>query len=170
MSLLSYSIPTLPALFTVVSPVFLLGITTFIAGLIGIPAPNGLIPQAPMHTNSLVVMGFDDKKEDTESVTDLPSSDEKSLRRGRIERPIGVVEQRVSNLLQGSACLVRLLSYFAPNLATDRCCLEVLMTGPFLKLLHWVPKGVLAGLFVRFQAIQLCFQAYAFLSFLFNSG
>jgi hypothetical protein len=47
----------------------------------------------------------------------------------RIEKPVAVVEQRVSNLAQGSACLV-------------------LMTGPFLKLLHWVPKGVLAGLFV----------------------
>nr|XP_031860208.1 uncharacterized protein CI109_004340 [Kwoniella shandongensis]KAA5527280.1 hypothetical protein CI109_004340 [Kwoniella shandongensis] len=39
---------------------FLLGITTFIAGLLGIPAPNGLIPQAPLHTASLVVMGYED--------------------------------------------------------------------------------------------------------------
>ena len=30
--------------------------TTFIAGLLGVPAPNGLIPQAPIHTRSLVVM------------------------------------------------------------------------------------------------------------------
>ena len=35
---------------------FLLGVTTFIAGLLGVPAPNGLIPQAPIHTRSLVVM------------------------------------------------------------------------------------------------------------------
>lgn len=39
---------------------FLLGITTFIAGLLGVPAPNGLIPQAPLHTASLVVMGYED--------------------------------------------------------------------------------------------------------------
>lgn len=39
---------------------FLLGITTFISGLLGVPAPNGLIPQAPLHTASLVVMGYED--------------------------------------------------------------------------------------------------------------
>ncbi|RDX46551.1 anion exchanging protein [Lentinus brumalis] len=44
---------------------FLLGITTFIAGLLGIPAPNGLIPQAPIHTTSLLVMGHP-KKHDIE--------------------------------------------------------------------------------------------------------
>ncbi|WVR08491.1 hypothetical protein IAU60_005546 [Kwoniella sp. DSM 27419] len=39
---------------------FLLGITTFIAGLLGIPAPNGLIPQAPLHTASLCILGHED--------------------------------------------------------------------------------------------------------------
>ncbi|KAH3899603.1 related to Boron transporter 1 [Saccharomycodes ludwigii] len=34
---------------------FLLGITTGIAGILGVPAPNGLIPQAPLHTESLLV-------------------------------------------------------------------------------------------------------------------
>ena len=43
------------------------------------------------------------------------------------EVPIGVVEQRVSNLAQGSLCLV-------------------LLTGPFLHLLNLIPRGVLAGL------------------------
>lgn len=33
----------------------LLGITTGVAGVLGIPAPNGLIPQAPLHTESLLV-------------------------------------------------------------------------------------------------------------------
>lgn len=33
----------------------LLGITTGISGVVGIPAPNGLIPQAPLHTESLLV-------------------------------------------------------------------------------------------------------------------
>ncbi|KAI0761997.1 anion exchanging protein [Trametes elegans] len=45
---------------------FLLGVTTFIAGLLGIPAPNGLIPQAPIHTTSLLVMGHP-KKVDIEN-------------------------------------------------------------------------------------------------------
>lgn len=42
----------------------LLGITTFVAGLIGVPAPNGLIPQAPIHTRSLLVLGPHAKSDD----------------------------------------------------------------------------------------------------------
>jgi hypothetical protein len=50
---------------------FLLGVTTFIAGLLGIPAPNGLIPQAPLHTASLVVLGYED---DDVTATNTPRS------------------------------------------------------------------------------------------------
>lgn len=46
---------------------------------------------------------------------------------GQREAPIAVVEQRVSNLAQGSLCLV-------------------LLTGPFLHILGLVPRAVLAGL------------------------
>jgi hypothetical protein len=35
---------------------FLLGITTLISGILGLPAPNGLVPQAPVHTESLSVL------------------------------------------------------------------------------------------------------------------
>lgn len=37
----------------------LLGITTVVAGVLGIPPPNGLIPQAPLHTESLLVLDRD---------------------------------------------------------------------------------------------------------------
>ncbi|KAG7530249.1 hypothetical protein FFLO_05179 [Filobasidium floriforme] len=139
---------------------FLLGITTLLAGIFGVPAPNGLIPQAPLHTASLVVMGIKHEHEDEEStLTDRqdheagnrrgsPSSQERNgsgpLKRrvSEVKREIeklenqinekevavAVVEQRVSNLVQGAFCLV-------------------LMTGPFEKLLGFIPKGVLAGLF-----------------------
>ncbi|KAG1834170.1 HCO3 transporter family-domain-containing protein [Suillus variegatus] len=123
---------------------FLLGITTFIAGLIGLPAPNGLIPQAPIHTTSLLVMGKPSQKDiDEEEQITKPSSQsgydsnpgtvikmEKSsdYSVGQREAPIAVVEQRVSNLAQGSLCLV-------------------LLTGPFLHILGLVPRAVLAGLF-----------------------
>ncbi|KAJ3731463.1 HCO3 transporter family-domain-containing protein [Lentinula guzmanii] len=107
---------------------FLLGITTFLAGLLGIPAPNGLIPQAPIHTTSLLVMGRPTKKDDEERQSS--NLDEKNS--GYIaeyrEQPVGVVEQRVSNLAQGSLCLV-------------------LLSGPFLHVLNLIPRGVLAGLF-----------------------
>lgn len=83
---------------------FLLGITTALAGLIGIPPPNGLIPQAPLHTESLVVH---------------------DLRTGK---PLSVVEQRITNTVQGAMTFV-------------------IMTGPLLVVLGLIPQAVLAGLF-----------------------
>ncbi|KAH9922606.1 anion exchanging protein [Fomitopsis serialis] len=132
---------------------FLLGITTFIA--------------APIHTTSLLIMGYPEKKEVDEAHDDgrpperrtqekRRSSDHNEaelqpvrtrhsflepelepdptqVRDGegdarRHEVPIAVVEQRVSNLAQGALCLV-------------------LLTRPFLHVLHLIPRGVLAGLF-----------------------
>ncbi|RKF71239.1 putative transporter [Golovinomyces cichoracearum] len=97
--------------------IFLLGITTGIAGLLGIPFPNGLIPQAPFHTKTLCVAQkpLDPNQENTN----------KSFKETRISH---VVEQRVSNLAQGLL-----------TLAT--------MAQPFLEILHLIPQGVLAGLF-----------------------
>ncbi|KAK0500133.1 HCO3 transporter family-domain-containing protein [Armillaria luteobubalina] len=103
---------------------FLLGITTFIAGLIGVPAPNGLIPQAPIHTTSLIVMGRPVKKADEEG----PCNEKSQTFPSVDEVPVAVVEQRVSNLAQGALCLV-------------------LLSGPFLHILNLIPRGVLAGLF-----------------------
>ncbi|KAG7193789.1 uncharacterized protein KQ657_000482 [Scheffersomyces spartinae] len=81
----------------------LLGITTGIAGLLGFPAPNGLIPQAPLHTESLLVHD----------------------RHGRVKE---VVEQRLTNTLQGVATFI-------------------FMTKPFLHVLGLIPQAILAGLF-----------------------
>jgi len=121
---------------------FLLGITTLIAGLLGLPAPNGLIPQAPIHTASLLIYGksprLEKDEEDRNSVgsrtraNSQTSRNEGSIRlpaaHGIDEIPIAVVEQRVSNLAQGSLCLV-------------------LLSGPFLHhVLALIPRGVLAGL------------------------
>ncbi|KAL9108737.1 MAG: hypothetical protein Q9227_006533 [Pyrenula ochraceoflavens] len=106
--------------------IFLLGLTTGVAGLLGIPFPNGLIPQAPFHTNSLCV---------TRQVTD---EDESSAAKGHVTRVVDhVVEQRASNLAQGLLTLGT-------------------MTGPLLVVLHLVPQGVLAGLFfiMGTQALQ----------------
>ncbi|KAF7585029.1 putative boron transporter [Clavispora lusitaniae] len=83
----------------------LLGITTGISGILGIPAPNGLIPQAPLHTSSLVVH-------------DLSTG-----------KPLSVVEQRLTNTLQGAMTFV-------------------MMSGPFLTVLGLIPQAVLAGLFL----------------------
>ncbi|KAK3359307.1 HCO3 transporter family-domain-containing protein [Lasiosphaeria hispida] len=96
---------------------FLLGLTTGVGGLLGLPFPNGLIPQAPFHTESLCV---------TEVVAD---TDESGESKGHYEaRATHVVEQRVSNLAQGLLTLGT-------------------MSGPLLAVLHLIPQGVLAGLF-----------------------
>lgn len=102
---------------------FLLGITTLIAGLLGLPAPNGLIPQAPIHTTSLTVLGRPESDKRDEELQNEKGYAMKPL----AEVPVSVVEQRVSNLAQGALCLV-------------------LLTGPFLHVLHLIPRGVLAGL------------------------
>lgn len=66
----------------------MLGLTTFVAGLLGIPFPNGLIPQAPFHTAALCV---------TRQV-----ADEDDTNKGKAIRVTDhVVEQRVSNFAQG---------------------------------------------------------------------
>lgn len=116
----------------------LLGLTTFLAGLLGVPAPNGLIPQAPIHTRSLLVHGLEPK-------------DEGVLRNGdgdwpMREVPVTVVEQRVSNLAQGSLCLL-------------------LLTRPFLHVLNLVPQGARSPSFLFLQfpntlILQACSLAY----------
>lgn len=122
---------------------FLLGITTFIAGVIGVPAPNGLIPQAPIHTTALLVMG--PPARDNEEIgyaagrvdpVVTPHMEKREYEVAAyqkdaprsIEVPVAVVEQRVSNLAQGALCLV-------------------LLTGPLLHILGLIPRGVIAGLF-----------------------
>ncbi|KIY69845.1 hypothetical protein CYLTODRAFT_442375 [Cylindrobasidium torrendii FP15055 ss-10] len=107
---------------------FLLGVTTFIAGLLGIPAPNGLIPQAPIHTASLVVTGRPQTRDEEKTGKRDEDLSTEKRRDDDLEVPVAVVEQRLSNLAQGSLCLV-------------------LLTGPFLHILNLVPRGVLAGLF-----------------------
>jgi len=129
---------------------FLLGITTFVAGLLGLPAPNGLIPQAPIHTASLVTWGQPmNNKRDEEGGVDTEKSREGDGKSDSREVPTSVVEQRVSNLAQGAMCLV-------------------LLTSPFLHVLSLVPRGTLAGLLyvnplcsdrIRLTPVQLVYGA-----------
>ncbi|QLG70151.1 hypothetical protein HG535_0A00900 [Zygotorulaspora mrakii] len=65
----------------------LLGATTGISGVLGIPAPNGLIPQAPLHTESLLVRDPD----------------------GNVLR---CVEQRFTNTIQGLMCIATMARPF----------------------------------------------------------
>lgn len=98
---------------------FLLGVTTGLSGILGIPAPNGLIPQAPLHTQSLCIV--DHKGKLTYDEDEEGGAHENS-------QYIGAVEQRASNTIQGLMILGT-------------------MSGPLLVVLGLVPQAVLAGLF-----------------------
>ncbi|KAI9672698.1 MAG: hypothetical protein M1831_000133 [Alyxoria varia] len=118
--------------------IFLLGFTTGVAGLLGLPFPNGLIPQAPFHTNSLCVTrqvrvpvyGSKQRNDDNNGDdNDEQSSIDEKDQEYKIERVVDhVVEQRASNFIQGALCLI-------------------VMTGPLLIVIGLIPQGVLAGLF-----------------------
>jgi hypothetical protein len=84
-----------------------------------LPLPNGLVPQAPVHTDSLTI--YETQLEITETKDG-----------GEIRRPVvkatAVVEQRVSHFLMGMA-------------------IWGTMTGPLLTVLHIIPAAVFAGVF-----------------------
>lgn len=91
------------------------------AGILGLPLPNGLVPQAPVHTDSLTVY-----------VTDLHVIPTEEGEGAEIRRPIvraeSVVEQRISHLLMG-------------------LLLVGTMTRPLLVVLHTMPSAIFAGVF-----------------------
>ncbi|KAI1415192.1 HCO3 transporter family-domain-containing protein [Hypoxylon sp. FL1857] len=106
---------------------FLLGLTTGVAGILGVPFPNGLIPQAPFHTESLCVTKVEADTEENNG----------EAKGHYVLKRTHVVEQRVSNLAQGLLTLGT-------------------MTGPLLVVLHLIPQAVLAGLFfiMGYQALE----------------
>lgn len=97
------------------------------AGLLGLPFPNGLIPQAPFHTESLCVTKVEADTEENNG----------EAKGHYVLKRTHVVEQRVSNLAQGLLTLGT-------------------MTGPLLIVLHLIPQAVLAGLFfiMGYQALE----------------
>lgn len=100
---------------------FLLGCTTFLAGITGIPMPNGLVPQAPVHTDSLTIY-------ETSLRTISTSEGEGAEIRRPIVTATAVVEQRISHFLMGLLIIGT-------------------MTRPLLVVLHTMPAAVFAGVF-----------------------
>lgn len=97
----------------------LLGCTTALCGILGIPPANGLLPQAPLHSESLL---YDTKE--TYTITEPDGSEKQSTRTVRI-----VKEQRWSPFLHAGAILI----FIAP---------------PLQHVLGLTPTSVLAGLFL----------------------
>lgn len=102
---------------------FLLGCTSFIGGIIGIPLPNGLVPQAPVHTDSLT--DYKDKlviTQETEEDGEVVEHHRKTI------VAESVVETRLSHFLMGLAIVGT-------------------MTGPLLIVLHTIPRCLFVGVF-----------------------
>jgi HCO3- transporter family len=96
----------------------LLGLTIALCGILGIPPANGLLPQAPLHSESLM-------HAETEERTIIVDGEEKVELR-EIRR---VYEQRWSALLHAGGILV-------------------FVSPPFMRILGLTPTSVLAGLFL----------------------
>lgn len=99
--------------------IVLLGTTTAMCGILGIPPANGLLPQAPLHSESLLHTETED-----ESVVTVDGQEKIETRKVR-----RVYEQRWSAFLQASGILI----FISP---------------PLQLVLGLTPTSVLAGLFL----------------------
>ncbi|KAI6710424.1 hypothetical protein PZA11_007332 [Diplocarpon coronariae] len=100
--------------------IMLLGTTTALCGILGIPPANGLLPQAPLHSESLLHVARD------EVIATSPETGEREVTFVEKQQ---VYEQRWSPFLQAAGILV-----FA--------------SPPFQRVLGLTPTSVLAGLFL----------------------
>ena len=98
--------------------IILLGCTTALCGILGIPPANGLLPQAPLHSESLL---HNEKEETRLSIGGEEEPEVRVVRR--------VYEQRWSAFLHAGAILI----FISP---------------PFQHVLGLTPTSVLAGLFM----------------------
>lgn len=99
--------------------IVLLGTTTAVCGILGIPPANGLLPQAPLHSESLM---HDDRETiQRESPTGADTSETRVSRR--------VYEQRWSHFLHAAG----IMAFVSP---------------PLMHVLGLTPTSVLAGLFM----------------------
>lgn len=89
---------------------FVLGWVTFASGILGLPAPNGLVPQAPVNSESLSVLAKVDVNYDAKEGIIVPEEDYESWKkRTQNERQFiqhkvvrtRIIEQRVSHLAIG---------------------------------------------------------------------
>ena len=96
----------------------LLGMTTALCGILGIPPANGLLPQAPLHSESLM-------HAEEEKLTIVVDGEEKT----EVKEVRRVYEQRWSAFLHASGVLL-------------------FVSPPFMHVLGLTPTSVLAGLFL----------------------
>ncbi|KAJ8297285.1 putative transporter [Rhodotorula toruloides] len=120
---------------------FLLGCTTFVAGIIGLPAPNGLVPQAPVHTEALSVTKMVPAQAELSEggffegdVKRAHREADKEVERGAERKPLKVVRTRV---------VEQRISHFAMAMLTLGT-----MSRPLLVVLGLMSRAMFAGVFL----------------------
>ncbi|KAL6947358.1 hypothetical protein ACO0QE_002241 [Hanseniaspora vineae] len=143
----------------------LLGATTIVAGVLGVPAPNGLIPQAPLHTESLLV--WQNKR--YKPLKDSDEDDEKAAAHSSDYQKFSIEDADQSNLGFGdplrtvgqdsSSDKMEPEPEVQSDLYVERCVEQrftntfqgimsiITMCRPFLICLNQIPQCVLSGLF-----------------------
>lgn len=106
---------------------FLLGCTTLIAGFLGLPYPNALVPQCAMHTDALTRWQIFEAVEN--QVPTAAVTVHRSRRPPQQYSLVQIYEQRLTNTGQSLLCLMT-------------------MAGPFLTCYSWITRAVLAGVFI----------------------
>ncbi|MBW0514451.1 hypothetical protein O181_054166 [Austropuccinia psidii MF-1] len=124
---------------------FLLGITTLISAILGLPAPNGLAPQAPVHTESLTVLkrvSADVPDRDGVVEPDVVERDEEHRRRSK--QSGGLID---STLVQCKVVRTRVIEQRLSHLGIALLTLGT-MTRPLLVVLGTMPRALFAGVFI----------------------
>jgi len=116
---------------------FLLGITTLVSGFLGLPAPNGLVPQAPVHSESLSVLNRIDVDHDAKEGVVPYEEYEDWKKRTREE------SKRVEHKVVRTSIVEQRLSHLAIGLLTVGT-----MTRPLLVVLGLMPRALFAGVFL----------------------
>ncbi|ETN43778.1 uncharacterized protein HMPREF1541_11102 [Cyphellophora europaea CBS 101466] len=106
---------------------FLLGCTCFGAGVLNIPLPNGLVPQAPVHTDALTT--YAEHVNDIRTTKSIADADAAPpVITERVTTAERVAQQRISHFLMALALLGT-------------------MTGPLLTVLGLMPRAIFSGVF-----------------------
>lgn len=113
---------------------FLLGCTTFVAGVIGLPAPNGLVPQAPVHTESLCVTKMVPKSTPLSAGGFFEGNVSKAKEKGDKDEGMKVVRTRL---------VEQRISHFAMGLLILGC-----MSRPLLVVFGLMSRAMFAGIFI----------------------
>ncbi|KNZ45739.1 hypothetical protein VP01_784g7 [Puccinia sorghi] len=128
---------------------FLLGITTLVSGILGLPAPNGLVPQAPVHTESLSLLqhvSSDVPDRDGVVHPDVVKQDHERRRRirdgGEAGGLVGIPLLPPCKIVRTEVAEQR-LSHLGIGLLTLGT-----MTRPLLVVLGTMPRALFAGIFI----------------------